>query len=380
MDSWKIAAISVLSLFLICVLVFIVYKKCTNKRKINEKTSVFNGTILSNSMPLLGQTFRENKVQPDVEELANNLEDGKSDLEGEDGENKDDGVKGLGKLEFTIDYDFDKQDLTVGVLQANDLPAMDMGGNSDPYVKCYIMPDKKKKFETKVHRKTLNPVFNEKFVFKAIPYGDLTQRNLMFALYDFDRFSRHDQIGAVEVDLGKVDLGTEIKEWRDIEPPAGEDKDQKLGDICFSLRFVPTSCKLTVVILEAKNLKKMDIGGLSDPYVKMCLLANGRRIKKKKTSIKKCTLNPYFNESFTFEIPSSQIQRISLVITVVDYDRIGSSDPIGKVVVGPKALRMEEVRHWMEMLASPRRPIATWHTLREPIDPKPEEKKEGEDK
>lgn len=73
-----------------------------------------------------------------------------------------------GKLEFTLDYDFTKQELTVGILQACDLPAMDMGGTSDPYVKVYIMPDKKKKFETKVHRKTLNPVFNETFYFKVI--------------------------------------------------------------------------------------------------------------------------------------------------------------------------------------------------------------------
>lgn len=38
---------------------------------------------------------------------------------------------------------------------------------------------------------------------------------------------------------------------------------EKLGDICFSLRYVPTAGKLTVVVLEAKNLKKMDVGGLS---------------------------------------------------------------------------------------------------------------------
>ncbi len=44
-----------------------------------------------------------------------------------------------------------------------------MGGTSDPYVKCYLLPDKKKKFETKVHRKTLNPVFNETFNFKVLP-------------------------------------------------------------------------------------------------------------------------------------------------------------------------------------------------------------------
>lgn len=40
-------------------------------------------------------------------------------------------------------------------------------------------------------------------------------------------------------------------------------QDKSLGDICFSLRYVPTAGKLTVVILEAKNLKKMDVGGLS---------------------------------------------------------------------------------------------------------------------
>lgn len=38
---------------------------------------------------------------------------------------------------------------------------------------------------------------------------------------------------------------------------------EKLGDICISLRYVPTAGKLTVCILEAKNLKKMDACGLS---------------------------------------------------------------------------------------------------------------------
>lgn len=53
----------------------------------------------------------------------------------------------------------------------------------------------------------------------------------------------------------------------------------QLGDICFSLRYVPTTGKLTVVVLEAKNLKKMDVGGLSDPYVKIALLMNGKQRK-----------------------------------------------------------------------------------------------------
>ena len=135
-----------------------------------------------------------------------------------------------------------------------------------------------------------------------------------------------------------------------------------MGDICFSLRYVPTAGKLTVVILEAKNLKKMDVGGLSDPYVKISLMQNGKRLKKKKTTIKKNTLNPYYNESFSFEVPFEQIQKVTLIITVLDYDKVGNNDPIGRIIVGCGASGTE-LRHWSDMLASPRRPIAQWHTL-----------------
>lgn len=45
-----------------------------------------------------------------------------------------------------------------------------------------------------------------------------------------------------------------------------------------------------------------------DPYVKIVLQQNGKRIKKKKTTVKKNTLNPYFNESFSFDVPFEQIQ------------------------------------------------------------------------
>ncbi|KAG7246495.1 hypothetical protein CRUP_018202, partial [Coryphaenoides rupestris] len=98
---------------------------------------------------------------------------------------------------------------------AAELPAMDVGGSSDPYVKVYLLPDKKKKFETKVHRKTLEPDFNETFTFK-IPYTELGGKTLVMTVYDFDRFSKHDAIGGVRVPMSTVDFSHSLQEWRDL--------------------------------------------------------------------------------------------------------------------------------------------------------------------
>ena len=52
---------------------------------------------------------------------------------------------------------------------------MDIGGSSDPYVKVYLLPEKNKKFETKVHRRTLDPIFQETFKFQVIPHSFLSE-------------------------------------------------------------------------------------------------------------------------------------------------------------------------------------------------------------
>ncbi|XP_069995245.1 synaptotagmin 1 isoform X1 [Penaeus vannamei] len=340
---------------LILGICFCCIRRCFKKRRTKKGKDGKGGDM--KSVQLLGSAYKE---KADMEELTENAED-----IAEEGESKKSEEK-LGRLNFKLEYDFNSNSLSVTVIQCEELPALDMGGTSDPYVKVYLLPDKKKKFETKVHRKTLNPVFNETFTFKQVPYADIMSKTLVFGIYDFDRFSKHDQIGEVKIPLCQVDLAQTIEEWRDLVSVEGDGgQENKLGDICFSLRYVPTAGKLTVVILEAKNLKKMDVGGLSDPYVKICLIQNGKRLKKKKTSIKKCTLNPYYNESFSFEIPFEQIQKVNLQVTVVDYDRIGTSEPIGRCVLGMNASGTE-LRHWSDMLASPRRPIAQWHTLKDP--------------
>merc|ERR1712222_194608 len=109
-------------------------------------------------------------------------------------------------------------------------------------------------------------------------------------------------------------------------------------------------------------------------YVKLKLFdAKNKRIgKKKKTSVKSCNLNPYWNESFVFIIDEMDMKKVTLDITVCDYDLIGGGDPIGKIMLGWTQNKSYKpgFKHWKEALENPRRPIIKWHVLQ---DPEPED-------
>lgn len=268
-----------------------------------------------------------------------------------------------GKLFFSLQYRQEDKSLVVSISRAESLPAKDFSGTSDPYVKVYLMPDRKNKHQTKVHRKTLNPEFNETFAF-SVPYEDLSQRLLQFNIYDFDRFSRHDLIGAVKIKdiLQEGSLSKESFFVRDIYAAQQEKAD--IGEVMLSLCYLPTAGRLTLTVVKARGLKAMDITGNADPYVKVSLMCQGKRIKKRKTSVQKNTLHPVFNEALVFDVPQESVEDIYLLVKVVDYDRIGSDELMGCCGLGP-TFNGQGRDHWYEMLENPRKPVAQWYPLLE---------------
>merc|ERR1712209_239706 len=154
---------------------------------------------------------------------------------------------------------------------------------------------------------------------------------------------------------------------REITPRSDKLRSQGRGELLVSLCHQPGASRMTVVVLKARNLPKMDITGLSDPYVKIYLLFNNQRIVKKKTHVKKRTLNPVFNESFVFELPHMEegLKNISLEFMLLDWDRVTENEVIGRLELGGDKCEGTALHHWNEVLASPRRQIAEWHKLRE---------------
>ena len=110
----------------------------------------------------------------------------------------------------------------------------------------------------------------------------------------------------------------------------------------------------------------MDITGKSDPYVKVLLLINGKKIRKKKTSVLSNTLNPIYNESLEFDLSNDELQHADLIFKVIDYDRVGLNELIGCIGIG---IHFDGINrnHWYQMLEYPRVPITQIYNLRETI-------------
>ncbi|XP_046975754.1 synaptotagmin-7 isoform X2 [Vanessa cardui] len=267
----------------------------------------------------------------------------------------------VGQIHFSLEYDFQNTTLILRIIQGKELPAKDLSGTSDPYVRVTLLPDKKHRLETKIKRRTLNPRWNETFYFEGFPIQKLQSRVLHLHVFDYDRFSRDDSIGEVFLPLCQVDLSEKPSFWKALKPPAKD----KCGELLTSLCYHPSNSVLTLTLLKARNLKAKDINGKSDPYVKVWLQFGDKRIEKRKTAVFKCTLNPVFNDSFSFNVPWEKIRECSLDVQVMDFDNIGRNELIGRILLaGKNGSGATETKHWQDMITKPRQTIVQWHRLK----------------
>ncbi|XP_036952121.1 synaptotagmin-7b isoform X2 [Acanthopagrus latus] len=309
------------------------------------------------------ETGRRHDANSSVSDLANSVTSDMLMLSPGSEEDDHEGpvCEKLGRIQFSVGYSFQDSTLTVKILKGQDLPAKDFSGTSDPFVKLYLLPDKKHKLETKVKRKNLNPHWNETFLFEGFPYEKVVQRTLYLQVLDYDRFSRNDPIGEVSIPLNKLDLANMQTFWKELKPCS--DGSGSRGDLLVSLCYNPTANTITVSIIKARNLKAMDIGGTSDPYVKVWLMHKDKRVEKKKTVVMKRCLNPVFNESFPFDVPAHVLRETTIIITVMDKDRLSRNDVIGKIYLSWKS-GPAEVKHWKDMMGRPRTAVSQWHALK----------------
>ncbi|CAH1370489.1 hypothetical protein MTP99_012082 [Tenebrio molitor] len=266
-----------------------------------------------------------------------------------------------GYLCIGLEYESECCDLVVNVLEAKDLIESNRTENvSDSYVRVFLLPDKEATIQTKVYRGSNSPSYKERFLFSLNP-REQSQRSLCFHVYSTDLLS-HTLIGEGEIRLGDISLRQPVTTWVTLTDTG--QKGTEFGELMFSLSYLPTAERLTVVVVKARNLKfQSDSPG--DAFVKVYLMQQSKKINKKKTSTKKAERSPIFNEAMMFSVPAHTLSTIQLRLTVAEACTNPSSKafPIGHVIVGAQATG-RSLNHWNQMLTALRKPVAMWHSLR----------------
>lgn len=147
--------------------------------------------------------------------------------------------------------------LTVRVIEARNLPATDLNGLSDPYVRLQLG---KQRFRTKVVKKTLNPTWGEEFSFRV----DDLDEELMISVLDEDKYFNDDFVGQVKIPISRAfhsDNGSLGTIWHSIQPKNKKSKQKVCGMLCspyivfMDVRHLGLCLQLFVFLLLVKQEK-----------------------------------------------------------------------------------------------------------------------------
>ncbi|XP_007431357.1 extended synaptotagmin-2 [Python bivittatus] len=128
------------------------------------------------------------------------------------------GQSPLGQIQLTIRHSSQRNKLMVVVHTCRNLIAFSEEG-SDPYVRMYLLPDKRRsgRRKTSVSKKNLNPVFDQAFDF-SVSLSDLQRRTLDVAVKNSGGFLSKDKglLGKVLIPLASEELSKNCTQWYDL--------------------------------------------------------------------------------------------------------------------------------------------------------------------
>uniref|UniRef100_A0AAX7W5T8 Synaptotagmin-like 4 n=1 Tax=Astatotilapia calliptera TaxID=8154 RepID=A0AAX7W5T8_ASTCA len=248
-----------------------------------------------------------------------------------------DSVEVKGDVVFSVSYDESSQSLQVFIKECHQLAYGDAARSvCNPYVKCYLLPDKSRqsKKKTSTKRNIINPVYSETLKAASVVPPSA------FAQY-------------------KGELIISLKFVTPKKQTAEKTKDKKAR--------VEEGGELHVLIKEAKNLMAMKSGGTSDSFVKGYLFPTKAKNSKRKTPVMKKSLNPHYNETFVYkELTLEQLKEMCLELTVWDKESLHSNEFLGgvrlssgegTVKVGKEEVELdsvgEEISLWQKMMQYP---------------------------
>ncbi|XP_078404978.1 synaptotagmin-13 isoform X2 [Cetorhinus maximus] len=214
--------------------------------------------------------------------------------------------------------------------------------------------------ETSNQTKTLYPVWQETVVL-PISEEHVEEGTLTLAVYSCDKYSRQNCLGEAQLNLSDVVVDVRTNSWINLKAPE-KDSVTSPGEILLSINYLPAANRLSVVVMKARHLNLDKLKDLIDISVKLTLLHQSLKLKKKHTRHVKHKINPVWNEMIMFEVPYELLSKSCLELEMLNKDWTGQNHLLGKCSLGLNSNDLE-LSHWQEMLNKPRKQIAMWHKL-----------------
>ncbi|XP_071195480.1 uncharacterized protein sytl2a isoform X5 [Salvelinus alpinus] len=252
-------------------------------------------------------------------------------------------VEVKGTIRFAMNYVQKLGEFHIFVVHCRDLAVAEPKKNrSDPYVKCYLLPDKAKmgKRKASVKKKTLNPTYNEILRFK-VAMETLKTQALNVSVWHNDNFGRNSFLGEVDLDLSEWDFSnTQMNDYalnaristQSLSPSHSQSIDHR-GEMRIGLRFLPQisyskrsskteTGEVQIWVKDCKNLPAIR-GAIIDPFVKCTVLPETSKKSRQKTRVVKKTANPMFNHTMVYDdfLPDD-LREACVEVTVWDHDRL----------------------------------------------------------
>ncbi|KAB0359698.1 hypothetical protein FD754_003854 [Muntiacus muntjak] len=296
----------------------------------------------------------------------------------------------LGTLEFTLLFDADNSTLHCTAHRAKGLKPL-ASGSVDTFVKANLLPgaSKASQLRTRTVRGSRGHVWEETLTYHGFTLQDARRKTLRLCVCEdpwLRRRRRAPPLGELRVPLRKLvpnrarsfDVCLErrrlTKRPKSLDAARGmslyeleTEAGSRLGSPPRGAALpqaLPRACRggLLVGVLRCAHLAPMDANGYSDPFVRLFLHPNAGKKSKYKTSVRKKTLNPEFNEEFFYAGPREELAQKTLLVSVWDYDLGTADDFIGGVQLSSRA-GGERQQHWRECLGRSDRRLELWHPL-----------------
>lgn len=126
--------------------------------------------------------------------------------------------KDLGQLNLIVKFNNRNRNLSITLVSGKDFPPRDFtAGSIDTCVTICVLPYRDRRKQTAIHRRSMNPPYNENFVFSLQASEDAHAHSLLLITYFYDNFSQWRVLGDCQVPLIYCDFSGATNIWCNLQ-------------------------------------------------------------------------------------------------------------------------------------------------------------------